>query len=99
MRKERSCSTEMLASCRRCRKCGKHGHISRVCKPKQRKIKICEKRVELSSYLENEENNKITIRVKAGQSLSVHMQVDGIRLPMEMNTGTAVSTVNMAEMF
>ncbi len=63
------------------------------------KLKPGKKRVELSSYVENKENNKITIRVKAGQSLSVHMQVDGVRLPMEMNAGASVSTVNMAEMF
>ena len=63
------------------------------------RLKSVKKRVELPSYVENEEYDMITIRVKAGQSLNVHMQVDGVRLPMEMNTGAAVSTVNMAKMF
>ncbi|XP_062523361.1 uncharacterized protein LOC134198035 [Corticium candelabrum] len=62
-------------------------------------LNFVKERVELSSYIENEEYDMITIRVKAGQSLNVHMQVDGVRLPMKMDTGAAVSTVDMAEMF
>ena len=63
------------------------------------RLKSVRKPVKLPSYVENEEYDKITIGVKAGQSLNVHMQVDGVRLPMGMDTGASVSTVNMTEMF
>ena len=63
------------------------------------RLKSVKKRVKLPSYVENIEYDMITIRVKAGQSLNVDMQVDGVMLPMGMDTGAAVSTVNMAEMF
>ena len=53
-------------------------------------------RVELPSYVDSEEYDVHTIRTYAGPSLTVHMQVDGVILPMELDTGAAVSIVSHA---
>ena len=51
-------------------------------------------RVELPSYVDSEEYDVHTVRVKAGPNLNVHMQVDGVMLPMELDTGATASIVS-----
>ena len=52
--------------------------------------------MELPSDIDSEEYDVHTIRVKAGPSLNVQMQVDRVILPMELDTGAAVSIVSHA---
>ena len=57
------------------------------------RLKSVKKRVELPSYVENEENDMITIRVKARQSLNVHTHASG-RSQASYGNGYWCSSIN-----
>ena len=87
-----------------CHKCHKRGHIAKVCRSGQKQMsnqpKVQEPRQpkKTTHSIQEEQSTELTLfnvnQPSSSQPIMVELEVNGQKLPMELDTGTAVSLIS-----